>query len=133
MAVPSMFCVVIFSELYLLTKYSCKKCENYLVVIRGSTTFASAFRKEEHIRAIFEQISYRQVVRRACSFFRVCPRVIRTVNLETLDKEIETDLSKKRQTGASKKMRALCTFFYGHTSNTVKFTKKSLILAQDER
>ena len=29
-------------------------------------------------------------------------------------------------------MRAICTFFYVGT-NTVKFTKKSLILAQDER
>ena len=40
--------------------------------------------------------------------------------------------AKKTDKSLTEKQRAICTFFYGGTY-TVKFTKKSLILAQDER
>ena len=73
--------------------------------IPRTSTFASAFRKEQRIRAIFDTISYRQVVRRAY-LNKVCPRVIRTVNQKDNFDSQETDLSKKRQTGTS--MDAAC-------------------------
>ena len=46
--------VVIFNELYLLTKNSAKKCQECLVGNVVSTTFASAFRKEGALKTIFE-------------------------------------------------------------------------------
>ena len=69
MAPPLLFllCVVILNELYLLTKNSRKKLPECLVGICRSATFASAFRKEQRDKTIFDTISYRQVVRRACS------------------------------------------------------------------
>ncbi len=44
-----------------------KKSPNYLVRIQTRSIFASAFRKEQHDKTIFDTISYRQVVRRAYS------------------------------------------------------------------
>ena len=58
---------VITRKLYLLTKNPGKYLPNCLVGICRSTTFASAFRKEQHKKTIIDKISYRQVVRRACS------------------------------------------------------------------
>jgi hypothetical protein len=58
---------VITRKLYLLTKIFEKKSRFCLVGICRSTTFASAFRKEQRIKTIIDKISYRQVVRRACS------------------------------------------------------------------
>jgi hypothetical protein len=66
MAAPLLFFNRQFiSELYLLTKYSGKYLPFCLVGMFRSTTFASAFRKEAHLKTIFDTISYRQVVRRA--------------------------------------------------------------------
>ena len=67
MAPPLLFLlsVVIFNELYLLTKNSGKKLRFCLVGNSRTSTFASAFRKEQHDKTIFDTISYRQVVRRA--------------------------------------------------------------------
>ena len=99
------------SELYLLTNYSQKYLPNCLVGIRISTTFASAFRKEQQRKTLFEQITYRQVVRRACSY-KSMSKGNTNRQYKNFKKGIETDLSKKRQTGASLRRCVPCARFF---------------------
>ena len=77
-----------------------KKCVICLVSVFNSSTFASAFRKERRENTIFDTISYRQVVRRACSLLGMSEG--KTNRQEKIFRQgNETDLSKKRQTGTS--------------------------------
>jgi len=77
-----------------------KKCVICFVSVFNSSTFASAFRKERRENAIFDTISYRQVVRRACSLLGMSEG--KTNRQEKIFRQgNETDLSKKRQTGTS--------------------------------
>ena len=89
---------ICFFSLFLLI--SIKKIFICFVDLESRCIFASAFRKERRENTIFDTISYRQVVRRACSLLGMSEG--KTNRQEKIFRQgNETDLSKKRQTGTS--------------------------------